>query len=46
MKEIMKKETEKKVYAAAVYLRLSKEDGDVCERATASPTRSGSSMIT
>ena len=31
MKEIMKKETEKKVYAAAVYLRLSKEDGDVCD---------------
>lgn len=26
-----KKETEKKVYAAAVYLRLSKEDGDVCD---------------
>ncbi|NBH25007.1 recombinase [Lachnospiraceae bacterium] len=25
-----KKETEKKAYAAAVYLRLSKEDGDVC----------------
>ena len=23
--------TEKKVYAAAVYLRLSKEDGDVCD---------------
>lgn len=31
MKEIIKKETEKKVYAAAVYLRLSKEDGDVCD---------------
>ncbi len=26
-----KKETEKKAYAAAVYLRLSKEDGDVCD---------------
>ncbi len=26
-----KKETEKKTYAAAVYLRLSKEDGDVCD---------------
>ena len=26
-----KKETEKKVYAAAVYLLLSKEDGDVCD---------------
>lgn len=31
MKEIIKRETEKKVYAAAVYLRLSKEDGDVCD---------------
>ncbi len=31
MKEIIKKETEKKAYAAAVYLRLSKEDGDVCD---------------
>ena len=31
MTEIIKKETEKKVYAAAVYLRLSKEDGDVCD---------------
>lgn len=28
MKEIIKRETEKKVYAAAVYLRLSREDGD------------------
>ncbi len=31
MKEIIKRETEKKVYAAAVYLRLSREDGDVCD---------------
>lgn len=31
MKEYSKTETEKKVYAAAVYLRLSKEDGDVCD---------------
>ena len=31
MKEIINRETEKKVYAAAVYLRLSKEDGDVCD---------------
>lgn len=31
MKETIKKETEKKAYAAAVYLRLSKEDGDVCD---------------
>ena len=31
MKEIMKKEIEGKIYAAAVYLRLSKEDGDVCD---------------
>lgn len=30
MKETNKKENEKKVYEAAVYLRLSKEDGDVC----------------
>ncbi len=30
MKEISYKKAEKKVYAAAVYLRLSKEDGDVC----------------
>lgn len=28
---LTKKETEKKAYAAAVYLRLSKEDGDVCD---------------
>lgn len=26
-----KKQTEKKAYAAAVYLRLSKEDGDICD---------------
>lgn len=30
MEEYSKKETEKRVYAAAVYLRLSKEDRDVC----------------
>lgn len=30
MKETNKKETEKKVYEAAVYLRLSREDEDVC----------------
>lgn len=31
MKQTIKKETEKKAYAAAVYLRLSKEDGDICD---------------
>ncbi len=30
MKEISYKKAEKRIYAAAVYLRLSKEDGDVC----------------
>lgn len=30
MKGTIKKETEKKAYTAAVYLRLSKEDGDIC----------------
>lgn len=32
MEKINQTEPEKKVYAAAVYLRLSKEDGDVCGR--------------
>ena len=31
MKKIIKTDTEKKVYEAAVYLRLSKEDGDACD---------------
>lgn len=30
MKENIERETEKKAYRAAVYLRLSREDGDVC----------------
>ena len=35
-----KKETEKKAYAAAVYLRLSKEDGDVCDRSCSKESNS------
>lgn len=31
MRENIEKEMEHKIYAAAVYLRLSKEDGDVCD---------------
>ncbi len=31
MEETEKKEAVRKIYAAAVYLRLSKEDGDVCD---------------
>lgn len=37
---LSKKETEKKAYAAAVYLRLSKEDGDVCDKSCSKESNS------